>query len=87
MTHPLTDEKAMSLFSFERLMDASQPITVEDSMRTAADWQLEQAIEWLKINTEDYVCEEYYGAHFLTENFLDNFKKAMRLTTTQEDNQ
>jgi hypothetical protein len=48
--HPLTDEKCMSLFSFERLMDESRPIAVEDSMRVAADWQLEQVIEWLQEN-------------------------------------
>ena len=50
MTHPLTDEKALSLFSWERLMDTSQPITIEDAMRTAADWQLEQVIDFLQNN-------------------------------------
>ena len=40
--HPLTDKEALSLFSFEQLMDTSQPISIEDAMRTAADWQLEQ---------------------------------------------
>jgi hypothetical protein len=42
--HPLTDEKCMSLFSFGRLMDESRSITVEDSMRAAADWQLDQVM-------------------------------------------
>ncbi len=50
MTHPLTDKEALSLFSFERLMDKSQPITVEDAMRDAADWQLEQVIKFLETN-------------------------------------
>ena len=48
--HPLTDKKCISLFSFERLMDESRPFTIEDAMRTAADWQLQQVIEWLKSN-------------------------------------
>ena len=47
MTHPLTD------------MDTSQPITIEDAMRIAADWQLEQVIEWLK-SQENYPGTLYY---------------------------
>jgi len=47
-------------------------------MRAAADWQLEQVIEWLKTNTEDYLLEDYYSTYFLTEAFFDGFKKAMR---------
>ena len=83
--HPLTNEKALNLFSFEQFTDGSPPITVEDTMRTAADWQLDQAFEWLKSNTDDYVfySEPYDKAYFLTEAFLDDFKKAMR---PQEDN-
>jgi hypothetical protein len=47
--HPLTDQKAMDLFSFERLLDPSQPdLTIEDTMRAAADWQLEQVFEWIE---------------------------------------
>ena len=48
--HPLTDSKALSLFSFEELMNGSHPITIEDAMRKAADWQLEQVIEWFDKN-------------------------------------
>ena len=47
------------------------------------DEQLEQVIEWLKTNIEDYVLEDYYSTYFLIEAFLDDFKKAMR---PQEDN-
>ena len=83
--HPLTDEKALNLFSFERLIDTSEPISIEDAMRTAADWQLEQVIAWLKFNTDDYLLQDYYKTYFLTEAFLDDFKKAMR-PTTQENN-
>ena len=43
--HPLTDSKALSLFSFKELMDGSQSITIEDAMRKAADWQLEECVE------------------------------------------
>jgi len=59
---------------------------VRDAYDLGRNKQLEQVIEWLKINTGDYVCEEYYGTYFLTEDFLDDLKKAMRPTTTQEIN-
>ena len=88
MTHPLTDEKAMSLFSFERLMDASQPITVEDSMRTAADWQLEQVIKFLSNNLDERYIDDgdALAPGIDVESVIDDLKQAMRPTTTQEDN-
>lgn len=78
--HPLTDEKALDLFSFERLMDDSRPITVEDSMRTAADWQLEQCLEFLQTHPfherDDY---KYLGAH----DYAQLMEEAMRPTTKE----
>ena len=59
--HPLTDEKARSLFSFERLLDMSQPLEIEDCMRTAADWQLEQVMEWLDEHLTNYSDDAYRG--------------------------
>jgi hypothetical protein len=94
MTHPLTDKILDKFgtddqqFAFE-LATKWEPtrIYLDDDMRSAADWQLEQVIEWLKFNTDDYLLEDYYKTYFLTEDFLDDFKKAMRpTTTTQEDN-
>ena len=74
--HPLTDEICDGLvhFHLESRHDYFE-------MRAAADWQLEQVIEWLESNTDDYVGA---GCYFLTESFLDDFKKAMR--PTLEDN-
>jgi hypothetical protein len=68
-----------------KLIDAlSEYRTCDEAMRAAADWQLKQVTKWLKSNTADYVGA---GCYFLTESFLDDFKKAMRPTTTQENNQ
>ena len=85
MTHPLTDKKALSLFSFERLMDASQPITIEDAMRVAADWQLEQVIEWFKESSSHYGGDCLYFYHLDLDEGIENvLRKALR--PTQEDN-
>ena len=85
--HPLTDEKARSLFSFERLLDMSQPLEIEDCMRTAADWQLEQVIKWFKQSTSHYGGDcLYFDNHYDLDEGIENvLEKAMR-PTTQEDN-
>ena len=79
--HPLTEKICADILPF-------YPETEHDfiEMRTAADWQLEQVIEWLKTNTEDYVLEDYYSTYFLIEAFLDDFKKAMRPQQQKENN-
>lgn len=65
-----------------KLIDAlSEFRACDEAMRAAADWQLKQVTRWLKSNTADYVGA---GCYFLTESFLDDFKQAMRPTTTQE---
>ena len=69
MTHPLTD------------MDTSQPITIEDAMRIAADWQLEQVMKWLK-SQKDYPGSDYYDLSTL-ESIECSLRQAMR---PQEDN-
>jgi len=78
MTHPLTDELIEEIARFDP--DAND-------MRAAADWQLEQVIEWLKNNMRKYVYQDYYGADEQQEVFktLEYLKLAMR-PTTQEDN-
>tara|TARA_A100001015_G_scaffold293062_1_gene369188 strand:+ start:409 stop:627 length:219 start_codon:yes stop_codon:yes gene_type:complete len=65
--HPLTDSKALSLFSFEELMNGSHPITIEDAMRKAADWQLSQVLEFIAADPT------------LGEHVKDYIFKAMRL--------
>ena len=79
MTHPLTDEIC------DQIQDSVHPCDPEN-MRTAADWQLEKVIDWLKTNIEDYVLEDYYSTYFLPEAFFNDFKKAMRPTTQEENN-
>jgi signal transduction protein with GAF and PtsI domain len=83
--HPLTDEKARSLFSFERLLDMSQPLEIEDCMRTAADWQLEQVMEWLDEHLTNYSDDAYRGRCESINDLEDHLKQAMRPTKTQED--
>ena len=76
--HPLTDEKARSLFSFERLLDMSQPLEIEDCMRTAADWQLEQVMEWLDEHLTNYSDDAYRGRCESINDLEDHLKQAMR---------
>jgi len=82
--HPLTDD----IIRYDKKLgcqDFGTWIYTENDLRAATDWQLKQVLEWLKTNTEDYVLEDYYSTYFLIEAFLDDFKKAMR-PTTQEEN-
>ena len=76
MTHPLTDEmcEKIQLHIFNQ--------TDADCMRAAADWQLEQVIEWLKTQT-DYSGTFYYEALGDIETIEDALMSAMR---PQEDN-
>jgi len=80
MTHPLTNEKALSLFFFEHLMDASQPITVEDAMRTAADWQLEQVKLTGKCVINELHENNYHIEADHAATFLEVLIEAMRPT-------
>ena len=81
MTHPLTDEIIEEIAEDVFYYEYSIPIFRQD-MRAAYDKgrddQLEQVIAWLKLNTDDYLLQDYYKTYFLTEAFLDDFKKAMR---------
>jgi len=83
--HPLTDD----IIRYDKKLgcqDFGTWIYTENDLRAAADWQLEKVLEWLITNTEDYLLQDYYKTYFLTRAFLDDFKKAMRPTSTQEDN-
>ena len=94
--HPLTDEICKNLSLSISISIATgdpdpciNPQYIASDMRLAADWQLEQLFEWLKKNAEAYVCQdsEDYSTYFLTDDFINEIKKAMRPTTTQENNQ
>jgi hypothetical protein len=73
MTHPLTDKMCGDIA--ENLPDYN----AETCMRAAADWQLEQVIEWLEYYPiKDVLDTGGYSA------LIKDFKEAMR---PQEDNQ
>jgi len=79
MTHPLTDEmcEELSCFYLSNFGDTGEGI-VQD-MRAAADWQLEQVIEWLE------TALEYDPELANTRPYIHlDLKEAMR---PQEDNQ
>ena len=80
MTHPLTNKVLVDLYQ-KTLAKRSQngdrvTSSPVDFMRSAADWQLEQVIEWLK-DELDYRSD-------IDPNLLSDLKKAMR---PQEDKQ
>jgi hypothetical protein len=92
--HPLNDEICKDVGTCITILTAPGdpdpylcPQYIGDDMRAAADWQLEQVIEWLKDNMPKYVYQDYYGADEQQEVFktLENLKLAMR-PTTQDDN-
>ena len=86
--HPLTDAICEEIADTEDRPYAFRYCRLTyiemNNMRAAADWQLEKVLEWLITNTEDYLLQDYYKTYFLTEAFLDGFKKAMRPTTQEE---
>ena len=72
MTHPLTDEIC------EQITDELSIFSIEDCMRAAADWQLEQVIEWLE---EKGLLRYVYGDAFATLDTYEviaDLRKAMR---------
>ena len=82
MNHPLTDEIcreeiAESMIDFpNRFPDA------HDHMRAGADWQLEQVINWIKRNGQDYFGLDVF---ITSDEFIADLKKAMR-PQQQENN-
>ena len=75
MTHPLTDEIC------DQVTDELGYYTIENAMRAAADWQLEQVIEWIEASLmEDYryTRPRSSAAYVDKEAFLEDLKKAMR---------
>ena len=75
MTHPLTDEICDELADIEDAIEM-------DSMRAAADWQLEQVVEWLRDSLQDH---RYSGIGILVDYVIEDLREEMR-PTTQEDN-
>ena len=79
--HPLTDDMCLAI-------DDNPSIAYmrswRSSMRTAADWQLEQVIDWLHNNLdENYIWADVFPPGINVESVIDDLKQAMR---PQEDN-
>jgi hypothetical protein len=78
MTHPLTDEMIDELAQFNSDLTGEQVVNRDHDMRAAADWQLEQVIEWIK------ECPNYdLDYHAECDRMIKDLKEAMR---PQEDN-
>ena len=79
--HPLTYQICRAIedeIDLDWVMDCDEYVC----MRAGADWQLKQVLEWLKN------CRDYDLFHIKDRALMiRELKKAMRPTTTQEDNQ
>ena len=69
--HPLTDE-VIHLGLLARVCYS------EDDLRTIADWQLEEVIDWLRYNLRLTPSGNEY--------VIENLREAMRPTTTTQEN-
>ena len=85
--HPLTDEMCEGLMERTSKYPYTDDVIVD--MRKAADWQLEQVIDWIRENLyweeEDGSVRYVYGngfASICTTEVIADLKKAMR---PQED--
>ena len=56
-------------------------VTIGDVMRAAADWQLEQVINWIKRNGQDYFDYDVLSS----DEFIAELREVMR-PQQQEDN-
>ena len=83
--HPLTDAKCREIannlcFRWQSHVHQDEVLYSEDDMRAAADWQLEQVLQaW-----NQYLEEP--GTYTQATRRFDQELKAMRPTTTQENN-
>jgi hypothetical protein len=75
--HPLTDKFLAENYSPFFVIDIEEFVYCSRDMRAVSDWQLEQAIEWLKDYTK--TVEFLKHPHYV----VTELKKAMR---PQEDN-
>ena len=84
--HPLTDEIC------DTIQDSIHPCDPAD-MRAAADWQLEQVINWMRHSSESLVHRDWYleaighcGAEMGIDLVIEELREAMRPTTTTQEN-
>ena len=82
--HPLTDEICADIV---KVNYSSPESSYCEDMRVAADWQLEQVIEWIR--RHPWVGSDCPIYDFEDEQdrsqLITDLRKAMRPTTTQED--
>ena len=80
--HPLTDEVI-----HRELLPIPLPKCFyrENDLRAAADWQLQQVVEWLRSDLDGSCIWAPPGHTVNIESVISDLKKAMR-PTTQEDN-
>ena len=88
MTHPLTDEMCEQIAPTSQWSgDIGDVVFRHSDMRAAADWQLEQVINWIKENGQDYVYYDHsLGYEMLSLNdFIADLREVMR-PQQKEDN-
>ena len=89
MTHPLTDDIIESELATPAHFTSGSLVGLftHDDIRNAADWQLEQVVEWLQANLwlhDDETGSIYIKKDFLSdlvineELIIEDLKKAMR---------
>ena len=85
--HPLTDEMCddLSGWPLSEISDDYAEWSKQD-MRDAADWQLEQVIEWLRsIPSRQYAHPWAWPVEMDKDELITDLKKSMR-PQQQEDN-
>jgi hypothetical protein len=80
--HPLTITQIKKLVRRYTLnMESGEYSFGEDTVRAAADWQLDQVIKYL----EDDLPFVFWSNHFTVRIYMDKFKKAMRPQQQEND--
>ena len=78
MKHPLTNKKAFKKFYDHTVDVETECLYTPDGIRAAADWQLEQVIEWLDENLSNYTDDDYLGDLSPLYKLEGDLNKAMR---------
>jgi len=87
--HPLTITQIKKLVRRYTLdMESGEYSFGEDTVRAVADWQLDQVIEWLKVNLMKHDYHEGYAylyddcsnAEIEVDKVIEDLKQAMRHT-------
>jgi len=87
--HPLTDDLCCQLWqdNKDNWLKFQEPCpATRRTMRAAADWQLEQVIDWLKNCNMNHSLS--YDGEYRSDRYLviNAFREAMRPTTTTQEN-